>query len=380
VRVLQLGKYFPPYKGGIESHLHLLCAELKEQLELDVVVCNTRPRTVRERIDGIPVTRCAEVGHLASTSLCPTMPLELSRRDYDVIHLHFPHPVGVMSYLASRKPRRHAVVVTYHSDIVRQARLLTFFRPFMQRVLARADRIICTSQTYLETSPELGAHRDRCLVVPLGIDVRRWRPTPDAEAKGRELRARYGTPLLVGVGRLTYYKGFEHAIRAMRQLEANLVVVGEGPLRERLAASARECGVADRVHLVGDVPDLRPFFLAADAFVFPSVARSEAFGIVQLEAMASGLPVVNTALDSGVPFVSRHGETGFTVPPADADALAGAIRELLRDPARRAALGAAARRRVEQEFGKEAMAARVAGAYSEAVAFAAGAGAASASA
>jgi rhamnosyl/mannosyltransferase len=376
---LQLGKYYPPYKGGIESHLHLLCSELKAEVDLDVVVCNTGGRTVRERVGGIPVTRCAEVAHLASTSLCPTMPLELSRRDYDVIHLHFPHPVGVMSYLASRRPRRHAVVVTYHSDIVRQARLLRLFRPFMQRVLARADRIICTSQAYLDTSPELGAHRDRCVVVPLGIDLGQWRRTPDAEERARELRARHGTPLLLAVGRLTYYKGFEHAIRAMREVNGTLVVVGEGPMRASLATLARECGVADRVHLVGDVPDLKPWFLAADAFVFPSVARSEAFGIVQLEAMACGLPVVNTALDSGVPFVSRHGETGFTVPPSDPAALARALRELLSDPARRAALGAAARRRVEREFRKETMAARVLSAYSEAYALAAaGAGAAAA--
>jgi rhamnosyl/mannosyltransferase len=368
VRVLQLGKYYYPYMGGIENHLYLLCSELKEQVDLDVVVCNTRRRTVREQVEGVAVTRCAEVAHAASTSVCPTMPLELSRRDYDLIHFHFPHPVGVMSYLASRTPRRHAVVVTYHSDIVKQERLLKLFRPFMHRVLARADRIICTSPNYLDTSPDLARHRDRCEVIPYGIDLHQWERTPAVEAKARELRARHGGgPLLVAVGRLIYYKGFEHAIRAMRDVDAKLLVVGEGPLRGSLEALARACGVAGKVTFVGEVhnQEIIPYYLASDAFVFPSVARSEAFGIVQLEAMACGLPVVNTALDSGVPFVSRDGETGVTVPPADAEALATALRSLLGDAPRRAALGAAARRRVEREFTKEAMASRVRSLYAE---------------
>jgi rhamnosyl/mannosyltransferase len=369
VRVLQLGKYYHPRIGGIESHLHLLCGELRPHVELEVVVCNTRARTVRETVDGVPVVRCARVGHAASTSLCPTMPFELSRRDYDLIHLHFPHPFGVMSYLGSRAPPRHAVVVTYHSDIVRQERLVKLFRPFMQRVLARADRIVCTSPNYLDTSAELAPHRDRCVVVPHGVDLDRWRRTPAAEARAAELRARHGGPLLLAVGRLVYYKGLEWAIRAMRGVEARLLVVGDGPLRGALEALARACGVGGKVLFVGEVPhgEMVSYYLASDAFVFPSVARSEAFGIAQLEAMACGLPVVNTALDSGVPFVSRDGDTGVTVPPCDAEALGSALRDLLGDPARRAALGGRARRRVELDFGKEAMARRVLSIYGEVV-------------
>jgi rhamnosyl/mannosyltransferase len=353
--------------GGIENHLYLLCSELKHEVDLEVVVCNTRATNVREQVEGVPVTRCARIGHLSSTSLCPTMPIELSWHDYDLIHLHFPHPVGVMSYLASRTPRRHAVVVTYHSDIVKQERLLKVFRPFMHRVLSRADRIICTSPNYLDTSVDLARHRDRCVVIPYGIDLGQWQRTPAVEAKAREIRARYGAPLLIGVGRLIYYKGFEHLVRAMREVDAKLLIVGEGLLRGALESLARDCGVADRVHLVGEIhnQEIMPYYLASDAFVFPSVARSEAFGIVQLEAMACGLPVVNTLLDSGVPFVSRDGETGITVPPSDPGALATAIRALLADPGRRFALGAAARRRVEREFRKETMAARVSRLYSD---------------
>jgi rhamnosyl/mannosyltransferase len=190
------------------------------------------------------------------------------------------------------------------------------------------------------------------------------------EARAAELRRRFRGPLLVGVGRLIYYKGFEYAVRAMRGVDATLLLVGDGPLRSSLEALARECGVADKVRFVGEVhnQEIMPYYLASDVFVFPSIARSEAFGIVQLEAMACALPVINTSLDSGVPFVSRHGETGLTVPPRDPEGLAAAIRDLLGDAGRRTAFGAAARRRVDREFRKEGMAARTRELYADVVA------------
>ncbi len=367
MRVLQLGKYYHPFKGGIENHLYLLCRELAARAEVEVVVGNSEARTRREVVDGVPVTRCLEIGRIASTSLCPTMPGVLSRRDYDLIHMHFPNPMGVMSYLASRKPPRHALVVTYHSDVVRQERLLRLFRPFMHRVLRRADAVICTSPQYLASSPDLAPYRAKCACIPFGIDLSQFARTAAVAAEAARIRARYGPAIVIGVGRLIYYKGFENAIRAMRQVDAHLLLVGDGPLRGQLERVAREAGVAGRVHLLGEIDDrdLVSHYLASDVFVLPSIARSEAFGIVQLEAMACELPVVNTALDSGVPFVSQDGETGLTVPPGDVDALARAVRELLASPERRRELGRAARRRVELEFRKEVMAERVLALYRE---------------
>jgi len=367
MRVLQLGKYYYPHMGGIESHLHSLCGELKDRVDLEVVVCNTAPRTVREVVGGISVTRCAEIFSAASTSICPTMPWELSRRDYDLLHLHFPHPMGVMSYLAGRKPSSHGLVITYHSDIVRQETLLRLFRPFMHRAMARADVILCTSPDYLDSSPDLRPYRSKCRCIPYGIDLSQFARTARQEAAAAEIRARYPAPLLVAVGRLVYYKGFEYLVRAMRGIAARLLLIGDGPLRSSLEALARECGVADRVYFLGEIhnEEIIPYYLASEVFVLPSVARSEAFGIVQLEAMACGLPVVNTRLDSGVPFVSKDGESGLTVEPKDPEALAGAIGRLLADPELRRRYGTAARRRVETEFSKELMASRVHAAYLE---------------
>jgi rhamnosyl/mannosyltransferase len=239
----------------------------------------------------------------------------------------------------------------------------------MQRALARADAILVGSPNYVETSGALRPHRDRCHVVPFGIDVTRFTRTPEREAAAAAVRARYGgAPLLMGVGRLVYYKGFDHAIRALSQVEAaHLLLVGEGPLRAELEALARARGVAGRVHFLGNLEDeaLLSLYYACDAFVLSSVTRAEAFALVQLEAMACELPIINTALDSGVPFVSRHEESGLTVPPGDEAALAAAMRRMLAHPEQRRAWGAAGRARVLAEFTQPRMGERVLEVYRE---------------
>ena len=171
------------------------------------------------------------------------------------------------------------------------------------------------------------------------------------------MRQRYGERLIVTVGRLVYYKGFEYLIRAMPRVSGTALIIGEGPLHGKLSKLASELGVADRVHFLGKVDQehLVSCYHAADVFVLPSVARSEAFGIVQIEAMAAGLPVINTRLDSGVPYVSVHNQTGLTVPPADPEALAAAINKLLDDPVLGKKLGAAGHLRACQEFSLQIM-------------------------
>jgi rhamnosyl/mannosyltransferase len=295
------------------------------------------------------------------------MPLELSRRRYDVLHLHLPHPAGAASYLAAKKPKSHRLIVTYHSDVVRQKLLMRAYAPLVDRVLERADVVIATSPNLLERSTVLRRFADKCRVVPYGIDLGLFQRTPELALAAEKLRARHGgRRVILAVGRLIYYKGFEVAIRAMRELpEVDLVIVGDGPLRRELEDLARALGVAGRVNFEGERlnQEIVPYYLASDAYVLPSVAPSEAFGIVQIEAMACGLPVVNTSLPSGVPFVSRDGETGFTVPPGDASALASAVSRLLGDDALRRRFGDAGRQRARAEFSKEMLAARILDAY-----------------
>jgi glycosyltransferase involved in cell wall biosynthesis len=281
----------------------------------------------------------------------------------DIVHLHLPNPAAVLAYLASG--HRGKLVVTYHSDVVRQRVLDTAFRPILYRFLDRADAIISATPNYIDSSPVLTRYRDRCRVIPFGIPVESY--TRDS-APAAEIRARYGERLVVSVGRLVYYKGFQPLVDAMREVDGRLLIIGDGPLRAALEARIRAHGLQGRVTILGGVPDVAPYYQAADLFVLASIARSEAFGIVQLEAMACGTPVVNTDLDSGVPYVSRDGESGLTVPPRQPAALAAAINRLLGDAALRERFGRAARDRVEREFSTDTMVARTLDLYRDVLA------------
>jgi glycosyltransferase involved in cell wall biosynthesis len=318
---------------------------------------------VRETVGGVPVTRIGTRLRLAYASFGPGMAKAIRAADADVVHFHHPNPPAVLSYFAARP--RGRLVVTYHSDIVRQRVLGPLFSPLLHRFLARADAIVASSPDYAASSPVLRRHAARVRVIPFGIDAEELGAVDAAEVAA--VRARHGPRIVFAAGRLVYYKGFEYLVRAMRRVDAHLLIAGDGPLLGELRRVAAEADVEARVTLLGRVPDLRPLYHAADVFALPSVARSEAFGIVQLEAMACGVPVVNTALDTGVPFVSPHGVTGLTVPPADSGALAAALARLLGDSALRARMGSEGRARVAGELGAGLMARRTLALYREVV-------------
>jgi glycosyltransferase involved in cell wall biosynthesis len=361
--ILQVGKFYPPHMGGIETHLETLCRQLAREFDVRVIASNHQPGRQSEVRHGIPVTRLATPFSITSAPVNPSLPSAIRAEKADLLHLHLPHPGGVLGVLASRF--RGPLVVTYHSDVVRQQLMSAVFKPFLQSVLDRARRIVATSSNYVESSAVLQQYKARCCVVPYGIPVHRF--TSDDAAKAGEIRQRFGPRIVLAVGRFVYYKGFEFLVRAMQSVDGHLLLVGDGPRRSSLEEEVRRCGVASRVTFLGEIQNeqLPPLFCAADVFALPSIARSEAFAIVQLEAMAAGTPVVNTALASGVPWVSPHGVTGLTVPPADAGALAAALRTLLDDRALREQFAAAGRERVRREFTEEVMARRIGALYNE---------------
>jgi rhamnosyl/mannosyltransferase len=347
--------------GGIETHLQDLCGELQKSFDLRVIVASDNRLAAEETLNGVRVSRVPTGAILASTPLCPGMVTKIRRSESDIVHLHLPNPMAVLAYLASG--HRGSLVVTYHSDMVRQKFLGAMFEPFLHAALRRSSAIITTSPNYLQTSPVLARHKERCHVIPLGIPIEAFdHCDPQAVTA---IRRQYGDELIVSVGRLVYYKGFEYLIRAMTRVRGKLLIIGKGPLLGKLRALASELGVADRVCFMGKISHdlLVACYHAAKVFVLASIVRSEAFGIAQVEAMAAGLPVVNTQLDSGVPFVSLHEQTGLTVPFADSDALAAAIGRLLGDEKLRLSLGNAARARARQEFSRDVMASRTASLY-----------------
>jgi rhamnosyl/mannosyltransferase len=339
--------------GGIETHLQALCGALLPHANVRVIVSSDDRHTVEEIVDAVPVARLATLLTAFSTSISPAMVSRIRNSGADLVHIHLPNPAAVLAYLASG--HRGRLIVTYHSDTVKQKFLGRLFEPLLSAALRKSDAIIATSPNYLATSPVLQAFRDRCHVIPYGIDTAQFEQC-DAEAV-RSIRQRFGERLVVSVGRLVYYKGFEVLIRAMASVRGKLVIVGDGPLRGELERLAAQLGVTENVVFAGEINNasLTTYYHAADLFALASVARSEAFGIVQIEAMAAGLPVVNTSLDSGVPFVSIDGETGLTVPPGDPQALAAAINRLLDDDGLRQTLGQAGVRRAKREFSLDTM-------------------------
>jgi glycosyltransferase involved in cell wall biosynthesis len=353
LRVLQVGKFYPPHMGGIETHLQALCGALRNHAEVRVIVSSEGRNTIEETVDSVPVARLSTLLTAFSTSISPGMVSRIRRSGGELVHIHLPNPAAVLAYLASG--HRGPLVVTYHSDTVKQKVLGRMFEPLLNAALRKSAAIIATSPNYLATSGVLQAFRDRCHVISYGIDTAQFEQcAPEAV---RSVRERYGERLVISVGRLVYYKGFDVLIRAMASVRGKLVIVGDGPLRGELESLAARLGVADKVVFAGEIDNagVTPYYHAADLFALASVARSEAFGIVQIEAMAAGLPVVNTSLDSGVPFVSLHGQTGLTVPPGDPQALAVAINRLLDDHGLRQSLGQAGVRRARQEFSLDTM-------------------------
>lgn len=366
MRVLHLGKFYPPFHGGIESHLHTLCRELTKLITVNVIVANETRRLQTSEIDHVKIRRLPRLFNLGASPVCPTMPGEIRRAKADIVHLHLPNPLAALAYMASGHQGR--LVITWHSDIVRQQTMARILRPLDDSLLRRASAVIASSPNYVDSSAVLSRNRDRCRVIPFGIDADSFRPR-DAEI-AQKIRKRYGPRIVLAVGRMVYYKGFEYLIRAMASVRGHLLLVGEGPLQAKLERAAFEAGARERITFLGRVSqeEVVGYYHAADVFVMPSIARSEAFGIAQLEAMACGKPVINTRLRSGVPFVSLDGVTGTTIAPADAPELADAINRLLDDPVLREKYGAAAARRVREEFSIETMVSRTLDLYREVIA------------
>lgn len=370
MRILHLYKDYYPVLGGIENHIRSLAeAQVARGHEVSVLTTNLGARSDVARIGGVKRIRAGRIATIASTPISPAMVARLRRIETDIVHLHFPYPAGEITNLLVGRARR--TIITYHSDIVRQRRILQIYTPLLRHVLRTADRIIATSAPYLRSSPFLRAVQDRCAVVPLGIDLARFaEPSRDAAAVRAAAGVPAATPLVLFVGVLRYYKGLDTLISAMALIpDAHLVIVGDGPMRNAITSMAAQMGLTSRVTLTGQVDDatLSAWYSAGDLFVLPSNVRAEAFGTAILEAMAAGLAVVSTEVGSGTSWVNQHGVTGTVVAPQAPRELADAIRELIENPARRRAMGDHGRTRVRDEFSIETMVAGVEAVYRQAL-------------
>ncbi|MEJ7892735.1 MAG: glycosyltransferase [Solirubrobacteraceae bacterium] len=346
---------YPPVAGGIEKHIDVLRRHMPE-VRSDVLVCSGSRHTSRRPTSHGEEIKVGELGRLLAVPVAPTFPFHLVRQRPDVVHLHMPYPLGELSAILVGRGVR--VVVSYHADIVRQAALEPIYRPFLRWWFRRAAAVIVGSHRLVETSPYLDGLDDRIDVVPYGVDTQLIARGRAAGAKAAKIRARFGTPLILTVGRLVSYKGYENLVAAAHELHASLISVGVGPLEGELKDQALG---DNRIHFVGAVSDedLPAYLRAADVFALPSTTRAESFGIATLEAQALGVPAVITDVGTGTIEAVDPGLTGLVVPPGDVQALRDALQRLLSDPAGRARMGRAAAARVERDRTAAHQAARV---------------------
>ncbi len=364
MKILHVYKDYYPVLGGIENYIKMLAeTQAKQGLKVTALVTAPGRKTIVERVNGVEVIKAGRLATMASTPLSAALFVWMRRLKADIVHLHFPHPPGEVANLWLGRGQR--TVITYHSDIIRQKRLLQLYKPLLWRVLSQAHRLIATSPPYIRSSPYLSRVAEKCVVIPLGIEVQRFE-SADQEAVER-LRKRYRPPLLLFVGRLRYYKGLQYLIQAMKEVEAQLLIVGSGPMLEDWRQLSESLSLEERVIFLGEVEDeqLPCYYHACDLFVLPACERSEAFGAVQLEAMAAAKAVICTELGTGTSYVNRHGQTGLVVPPGDVSALVEASRTLLADEELRRRMGEQGRQRVRASFSKEIMAHRVLRLYEE---------------
>jgi glycosyltransferase involved in cell wall biosynthesis len=359
VRILHIGKYYAPERGGIESQTQALCEWMAARGHRVAALVHQRPgilRTTQETRAGVGVRRVACIAAPVYTPLSPAFPLALSRAlreiEPDLVHVHLPN-ASAFALLANRSARRLPWIVHWHADIPPDAldwRLragYAFYRPFEQAVLKRASAIVATSNAYLDASTALAPWRGKATVIPLGVDdVELPEPRPDLWPPGEGLR-------LLAVGRLSHYKGFDVLIDALtRAPSARLLLIGEGEEADALRRLAAAPALSGRIRFAGAVDDttLQGAYAAADAFVLPSLDRGEAFGLVLLEAMRARVPVIASAIPgSGIGEVIVDGESGWLVPPGKPDALAAAIRSIADSDLRRR-LAAGGRARWENRF------------------------------
>jgi glycosyltransferase involved in cell wall biosynthesis len=368
MEILHLYKDYSPVLGGIENHVRLLAeAQAARGHRVTVLVASRGPRTHVENLGGVRVIFAARLATVASTPISVALALRLSAERPDIIHQHLPYPIGDAAQAVFGRARRR--VVSYHSDIIRQRGLLRLYAPLLRRSLRRADAILATSPPYVASSPFLAPLAERCTVVPYGIDVARFERVEPSRVAA--IRQRYGPRLILFVGQLRYYKGVDYLIRAMPHVVGRaLLAGGESSQRQaELEALARSLGVGDRVAFLGQQDEALPaLYHASDVLALPSIERSEAFAIVQLEAMAASRPVVSTDVGTGVAWVNQHEVTGLVVPPREPRALAMALDRVLNDPALAARLGSGGHRRVTENFTRALMLERIEQVYARVLA------------
>ncbi len=356
MRVLHFFKTsFPDSMGGIEQVINQIARGSQLLgVQTDVLSLTSNPCLATIAIDGYQVHRVKLNFEIASTGFSYSAFARFAQlaKQADVIHYHYPWPFMDLVHFATRVKR--PTLVTYHSDIIRQNRLLKLYRPLQQKFLASVDKIVATSANYVQSSQILDEYAHKLSVIPIGLDKSTY-PKPTHE-KLNYWRDQVGEKFFLFVGVLRYYKGLHILLEAAQGLDYPIVIVGAGPTEIELKNQANALGLK-HIHFLGYLPDEDKVALLTLCFgvLFPSHLRSEAFGIALLEGAMYGKPMISSEIGTGTTYINIANDTGLVIPPSDAVALRQAMRYLWEHPEESAAMGANALMRYTNHFTAEKM-------------------------
>lgn len=329
MKILQLGKFYP-ILGGVEKVMYDLTTGLTNEYAdviCDMMCVAATPQPTEIKLNNNATLYCAKLDRKLFSTMLSSDIIRMVREkchDYDIIHIHHPDPMVALALRLS--DYKGKVVLHWHSDILKQKLLLKFYRPLQNWLINRSDLIIGTSPKYLEESPHLKDTIKRKVAVPIGIE-----PINPNFEKVAKIRKKYqNKKIIFSLGRLVGYKGYQYLIDAAKFLPDDFIILigGSGPLKDELQSQISENNINSKVKLLGRVSDeeLPSYYGACDVYVMSSIWKTEAFGIVQIEAMSCGKPIVATHIpESGVDWVNKDGYSGINVPPEDSKAIAEAI-------------------------------------------------------
>lgn len=373
MKILQIGKYYYPHMGGIENHLQLLSEELVNLgNDVTVVASNDSPNSSYDIISGVKVHRYPMLMTILNAPIF--MPFSLKEDDFDIVHVHLPNPLASLLALLNRTEN---LVVTYHSDIINNGILakilIGFYAKFiLHPLLKKAKIIIATSPNYVAGSEILQKYKNKVKSIPYSVDLNLFKMDKSNKKILEELKEKYaGKNVILFVGRLVPYKGLKFLINSMTEVakkinNVKLLIIGDGILKYELKEYVVELGLNDWVEFIPGMANekLPPYYSLSDIFILPSIYKSEAFGIVQLEAMACGKPVVSTnVFGSGISFANKNNVTGFIVEPENSSQLASTIIKMLENNKLRKFFGENAKIRVKKHFSKDVMVKSILGIY-----------------
>lgn len=359
MKILHIGKYYPPFFGGIENVNYDLVEGMHDKgCKVDVLVINHDNKLHQEK-KGYSVMRKKMQWNIASQPISFAYLHEILAQSkmYDIVHVHLPNPLATLPLLFL-KLKKTKIVLHWHCDIVEQKLMYFFYAPFEYFILKKADRVITTSENYARNSPSLKKFASKTKVVPIGIDS--LKVLQKSQQLDNIIRNNHGKKIIFSLGRLVRYKGFRYLIEAARDIsdDAIIVIGGVGPLEKALKDSIVQYKLEKKVFLVGRISneELGYYFQKCSIYCFPSITRNEAFGVSQLEAMSFGKPIISTnILGSGVSWVNMHMESGIVVPPKDSSALSKSINELMCNEVLFEKLSKGSRERYDAKFTKNNM-------------------------